>query len=100
MNEPQGHFRFADRELLAELVALLPPDVVNVREGERGPPCPFVRYLVANMIERALCEGWEIDRTNGDGSLAEWDGWLRIAIPGEPVFFQITLPGGEKISQG
>lgn len=85
--------RFADRELLAELVALLPPLYVNVREGENDIPCPFVRYLAAELIERALCEGWMIDRTNGYGALTDWDGWLVIKSP-KPVFLQIARPGG------
>lgn len=98
MIEPQQSFRFADRELLAELVALLPLYSVNVREGERGPACPFVRYLAAELIERALCQGYTIDRTNSDGPLAEWDGWLQIETPGSPTFLQIALPGGEKFT--
>lgn len=87
--------RFADRELLAELVALLPPYLVNVREG--GAVSPFVRSLAAALIERALCEGHEIDRTNGDGPLYEWDGWLVISVPGKPIFLQIAGPGGGPI---
>ncbi len=96
--DPQGEFRFADRELLASLVALLPLYVVTVRTGLRGPLCPFVPYLAASLIERALCEGWDIDRSNGDGLLAEWDGWLKIETPDAPTFLLIALPGGGKLT--
>lgn len=95
MHEQQS-FQFADRELLAKLVALLPPVIVHIREGT-GPPCPFVHYLAAEMIERALCEGWTIDRTNADGSLETWDGWLQIDTPGETTFLQIASAGGGKL---
>lgn len=94
MADPQASFRFADTELLASLVDLLPPSPVYVRHGEKDTPCPYVRSLVAAMLERALCEGWEIDRTNGDGPMSEWDGWLVIAVPDKPQFLQIAKPGG------
>lgn len=89
----QEEFRFADRELLAELVALLPLVVVNVREGVETFHCPYVHYLAASMIERALCKGWIIDRTNADGPVTEWDGWLVIESP-KRAFLQIAGPGG------
>lgn len=59
--------------------------------------CPYVRYLAASMIERALCEGWIIDRTNADGPVAEWDGWLVIESP-KRAFLQIAGSGGKALT--
>lgn len=94
----QSEFRFADRELLAELVALLPPHLVYVREGDSQTRSLYVHSLAARMIERALCEGWMIDRTNGDGEIAEWDGWLIIESP-KRTFLQIAKAGGKPLEE-
>lgn len=95
----QTYLRFADRELLAELVALLPPYMVLVRLGDKDDcPSPFVRSLAGAFIESALANGHEIDRTNGEGPLAEWDGWLKIDVPGKPLYLQIALAGGGKLA--
>lgn len=97
MDDPsQAALRFADAELLTSLVALLPPHWINVRHGEKDVPCPHVKSLVVKMLERALWEGWTIDRTNSDCPLDEWDGWLVIESP-VPVFIQIKKPGGAKL---
>lgn len=90
----QAEFQFADRELLAQMVGMLPTHLVYVRKGDdQGTGCPYVHYLAAAMIERALCEGWTIDRTNGDGPVAGWDGWLVIESPTR-TFLRIAKKGG------
>ncbi len=91
--------RFADDAILQELVALLPPCRVDIREGAGGTPMPFVQYIAAEMIKDALIAGHEIDRTNSDGPLAEWDGWLVIRRSGNPLFLQIAQPGGKPLAQ-
>lgn len=93
----QSEFRFVDRELLAQLVALLPVGPVRVRVADDNYHCLYVRSLCAAMIERALFEGWMIDRSNADSPVAEWDGWLMIDSPTR-TFLQIAKRGGEKLT--
>lgn len=90
---PQAVMRFADDEILAELVKLLPIISVRVRVGS-GPVCTYVHYLAVELIRSALVQGFTIDRTNGDGPLAEWDGWLVIEALEAMTFLEIAKPGG------
>jgi len=86
-------------DLLERLLGLLPPYVVNVREGADGQTCPHVRYLAVALITRALDEGWGIDRTNGEKPVETWDGWLKLEppAPGKPLFLQVAKRGGGKL---
>ena len=38
-------------------------------------------YLVKAMIREALAKGYLVDRSNGDGPLEHWDGWLLLDLP-------------------
>ncbi len=84
---------FEPGALLAELARLLPPYLVRVRVGQ-GAACPFVRSLAVDMIARALDNGHTIDRSNADGPLWEWDGWLKIETDKEPIFLEVAKVGG------
>ena len=72
--------------VLDQLSALLPLGVVYVREG--ATTSPFVPSLVRGMLEEALCKGYVIDRSNEDGPLNEWDGWIFIIRPAGTVYIQ------------
>lgn len=96
--QTQAIMRFADDEILQELIRLTPLYIVSVKEGEDGPVCSYVPSLVTQMFAKALREGWTIDRTNGDDPLVEWDGWLKIETPDKSLFIRIAEKGGEKLT--
>lgn len=83
-------------DTLTQLAALLPEYLVNVRLS--GIVSPFERSVVVGMIRNALEKGYTIDRTNSDGPLWEWDGWLEIIAPKASTFVQIASKGGGKLA--
>jgi len=82
----------APPSILEQLAALLPPGVVHVREN--GVVVPYVPSIVLGMLEEALAKGYVIDRTNEDGPLEDWDGWLFIIQPAGTVYIQTNWKGG------
>lgn len=48
----------------------------------------YVPSLAVEALRDALAKGYTIDRTNADGPLEEWDGWLVISSPVE-TFIQL-----------
>lgn len=43
----------------------------------------YARSFAIEALRDALAKGYTIDRTNEDGPLEEWDGWLVISSPVE-----------------
>lgn len=74
----------APPETLAQLVALLPTGGAPIMMREEGSvACPYVLSIVVGILREALARGSLVDRTNGNGPIEEWDGWL--VIHGEKV---------------
>lgn len=73
-------------EAAEALFALLPYHLVRVRKGTTT--APHTRKLAEDIIMHALVHGYEIDRSNGEGPLDEWDGWLVVHTPDLPTFIQ------------
>lgn len=76
-------------ETAEALFALLPEHLVRVRKGT--VTAPHMRSLAEGIIMDALVKGYEIDRSNGDGPLDAWDGWLVVHTP-ELLTFIETQP--------
>jgi len=84
----------APPELLEKLSATLPPHLVrSYRSG--GPLSPYVRSEAVKILSDALAKGYLIDRTNSDGPLEEWDGWLVIHTPGANTFMETAWKVGQ-----
>lgn len=66
------------------LLALLPSHLVKVRKG--GTTAPHTRPMAEGILMDALDKGYLIDRSNGDGPLEEWDGWLMVETPEQPTY--------------
>lgn len=77
----------AAQDVLQQLVAWLPGYVIRVRR--KGITSPVVPSLVRELISNALAKGYLIDRTNGEGPLDQWDGWLKIETPEAPIYIQM-----------
>lgn len=88
--ELQSDLAAEDPEFSAVL-GLLPRYVVAMREG--SVMSQYVPSIVRARLEAAWRAGHTIDRTNGDGPLEEWDGWLRVESP-VPLFIRVAGPGG------
>ncbi len=78
----------APADVLDQLVALLPPFLVRVRCGLIVSPC--VPSHARNIISNALVQGYYIDKSNADGPLEDWDGWLEIDTPGAKTFIETS----------
>jgi len=74
-------------ETLPQLAALLPVGLVHVRWGM--VTCPCSPQYVISLLASALQNGHLIDRTNEDGPIGEWDGWLVVHSP-EKAFIETT----------
>jgi len=83
----------APPDVLEQLTALLPFGVVHVRHG--ATEVPYVPSIVRGMLEEALAKGYVIDRTNEDGPLEDWDGWLFIVRPAGTVYIQTNWKSGQ-----
>jgi len=84
----------AESETLTKLSALLPHGLVKVRWG--NVTCPCTKPYVESLLASALKHGHLIDRTNGDGPLECWDGWLVIQAPTEQIFIETFHAAKEK----
>jgi hypothetical protein len=70
--------------VLEQLLALLPAHLVRIRKGTTT--APHTRPMAEGILADALDRGYLIDRSNGEGPLEEWDGWLVIDTPGQPTY--------------
>lgn len=75
-------------EVLAQLSLLLPSDLCHFRKGTSPVIHPCTRSVAYAMLRDALENGYTVDRTNADGPLSEWDGWLVIDTPETQTFLQ------------
>jgi hypothetical protein len=87
----------APTDVLDRLAALLPKFLVRVRTGSVVSPC--VPSIAKGIISNALVKGYHIDKTNGDGPLEEWDGWLVIDTPGHQTFIETSWEPGQRLSE-
>lgn len=69
----------ASQDVLTALVALLPSQVIQLRQ--KGFSYPVVPSIAREIISNALAKGHIVDRSNGDSPIADWDGWLTIDTP-------------------
>ncbi len=84
----------APPEIMESLISFLPRYGVAVR-FEKSITSTYVRSIAEGMIRTALEQGYFIDRSNGDGPLAEWDGWFVLHTPKVRTFIQTTWRIGE-----
>lgn len=74
-------------EALEQLTTLLPEHLCHFKQGtETVHPC--TRAYAIGMLQDALEKGYTIDRSNGDGPLNQWDGWLIVDTPNQQTFIQ------------
>lgn len=67
------------QDILHKLASLLTRDFVAIRI--KAITFPVVYSLAVGMLSDALARGHLVDRSNGDGPLEEWDGWITIHAP-------------------
>lgn len=76
--------------------SVLPHLLALLSDGRRGALVRYRSYNVTGpvtvkfagvVIKEALEQGKLIDRTNGEGPMEEWDGWL-IIYSDEPQYLQ------------
>lgn len=69
-------------DALGQLMALIPDPIVNVRAGPLS--MQLSRHIVKTALRYALENEHAINRTNGEGPLHEWDGWLELETDDVP----------------
>lgn len=80
----------APEEILAILSTYIGQGPIKIRRN--GITSHYTRSLTIRFIQEALEKGYIIDRSNEDGPIHQWDGWLviqRKSPLGEPEKLEI-----------
>jgi hypothetical protein len=88
----------APEGVLEALCALLPDYVVRGRRN--GISWHMVPSLAQKELYDALAKGFLIDKSNGDGPLEEWDGWLVIYDEAGEMFLETDPARRPKVGHG
>lgn len=83
----------APKEILQQLCKLLDPILVVMHYGD-GKSFSFSTAVAVRTLREALAKGYLIDRSNGESSLGEWDGWLIVKEPDRVVWIETTWKTG------